>query len=93
MLAKIASGVRGAHVTLPCVGPVVVQATVRQYHCFSAHATNADVSTWLGSQPKSTKTVLVHGDPEALEGRRAYLAAEGRDNVEIAVRGRPVEVP
>jgi metallo-beta-lactamase family protein len=92
ILEKITSGSSGMSVALPGAGTIAVRASIRRFHCFSAHATNADVSQWLGIQPKSTKTVLVHGDPEALEGRRAFLAAEGRNNVGIAVRGRAVQV-
>jgi metallo-beta-lactamase family protein len=63
---------------------VPVKAEIRSISGFSAHADYAEMMRWMdGFKSPPKQTLLVHGEPDALEAQRARLAA----------RGWPVKVP
>jgi metallo-beta-lactamase family protein len=57
---------------------VPVAAEIRQVTGFSAHADRSEMQRWLqGFQTPPAQTLLVHGEPAALEALRGTLAGKG----------------
>lgn len=57
---------------------VPVRAEVRKLEGFSGHADYQEIDRWLsGFKEPPRKTMLVHGDPEALEAQRERLSQKG----------------
>jgi metallo-beta-lactamase family protein len=57
---------------------VPVRAELRTVSGFSAHADREELSRWLeGFKAPPAQTLLVHGEPEALEAQRARLTSLG----------------
>jgi metallo-beta-lactamase family protein len=67
-----------------------VHAVVHRYECFSGHADESDIETWLARNAKAVRIALVHGEKEALEARRQALGERGWTDVTIATPGDPV---
>jgi metallo-beta-lactamase family protein len=58
--------------------PVEVNAEIRSISGFSAHADWQEMLRWMdGLQAPPRQTLLVHGEPSALEAMRARLAQKG----------------
>lgn len=80
--------------SVPIFGdPVRVEAQVFTVNGFSAHADQRELMEWIDGKPASPVT-LVHGEPEVIAVLRARIeeSAERLRRVEIAVRGRSIEV-
>lgn len=63
---------------------IEVHAAVKRFGGFSAHAKANDLDTWLADLDKvDTHVMLVHGDTDALDARRACLLDAGWKLVEV----------
>ena len=71
---------------------VPVRAKIHSFSCFSGHGDSAEIDAWLANVPKTATVMLIHGDKEAVQDRAAQLESQGRRNVVIAKRGKPVRV-
>jgi metallo-beta-lactamase family protein len=61
-----------------------VQAAVRRFSGFSAHAKANDLDAWLAGLDKSrTRIMLVHGETTALDDRRSCLRDAGWEFVDV----------
>lgn len=71
---------------------VEVNADVKKYGAFSAHADAGDLVKWLANQDKDrVKIFLVHGEPLMMKEQKENLEAEGFRNVFIPGKGEVLD--
>jgi metallo-beta-lactamase family protein len=74
--------------------PVEVRARVKILNAFSAHADQAELTSWITALDRTRLkgVLLVHGEPKAQAGLTEKLLAEGVPRVEALREGVPVEL-
>jgi metallo-beta-lactamase family protein len=85
---SIVDGARSVHIFGE---PVAVRARIYTINGLSAHADQQGIIDWLRGTDKAD-VLLVHGEPDSLEGLATAVRAELGRQVTIAVQGQTYEV-
>ncbi|WP_017219058.1 MBL fold metallo-hydrolase RNA specificity domain-containing protein [Pseudoalteromonas sp. NJ631] len=70
---------------------IIVKANIETLNGFSAHAGQAALIEWVSHFKSCPKVMLVHGEPDALEGLAEALKLQHNIRAEIPVLGETIE--